>query len=439
MVDRPADSAVAAVDGASANAQPAGHAKETFGDVFAVREFRVLWLAQLLSVAGDQLARVAMTVLVYDRTHSALWSALTFAVTFLPWIVGGLGLSGLADRVPRRQVMIICDLARMVLVCLMALTSMLGLASTGLWVMVALLFLVTLLDSPFKSARSALVPDILTGEKYVLGTAVTQITFQVGLVSGFALGGLVVASLGVRAALLADAATFAVSALLLGFGVHRRPAAIDAAGAAVSDRSQFGEMLTGARLVFGDATLRRLMLFGWLVAFYMVPMGLAAPYAARFHWLPLAVGTGLVFAAIPLGTVVGALLFTRWVATARRQRLMGPLAVSSCGLLVFCMAQPGLIASLTIFALSGTCAAYQIAANAAFVAAVPAERRGQAFGLANGGMQVSQGLWFIAAGAAAEAVSPAVVIAISGGLGAAMAAALAISWRRLSASQLARS
>jgi hypothetical protein len=438
VVDRPADSAVAAVDGASASTRPAEHAKETFGDVFAVREFRALWLAQLLSVAGDQLARVAMTVLVYDRTHSPLWSALTFAVTFLPWIVGGLGLSGLADRVPRRQVMITCDLARMVLVGLMALTSMLGLASAGLWVMVALLFLVTLLDSPFKSARSALVPDILTGEKYVLGTAVTQITFQIGMVSGFALGGVVVASLGVRAALLTDAATFAVSALLLGFGVRRRPAAIDVAGAGISHRSQFGEMLNGARLVFGDATLRRLMLFGWLVAFYVVPMGLAAPYAARFHRLPLAVGTGLVFAAIPLGTVVGALLFTRWVAAARRQRLMGPLAVSSCGLLVFCAAQPGLIASLTIFVLTGTCAAYQIAANAAFVAAVPAERRGQAFGLANGGMQVSQGLWFIAAGAAAEAVSPAAVIAISGGLGAAVATALAISWRRLPASRLAR-
>src|SRR6266849_529793 len=113
----------------------------------------------------------------------------------------------------------------------MALTSMLGQASTGLWITVGLLFLVTQLDSPFKSARSALVPDILPWEKYVLCTAVTQITFQVGLVSGFALGGLVVASLGVRAALLADAATFAVSALLVGVGVRKRPAAIDVAGA----------------------------------------------------------------------------------------------------------------------------------------------------------------------------------------------------------------
>jgi MFS family permease len=434
VVDRPAGSAVTAAAGAAADARPgAASPRAGFADVFAVGEFRALWLAQLLSVAGDQLARVAMTVLVYDRTRSPLWSALTFAVTFLPWILGGLGLSWLADRAPRRQVMITCDLARLVLVGLMALAG--AAAGTGamLWVMVGLLFLVTLLDSPFKSARSALVADILSGEKYVLGTAVTQITFQLGLVSGFALGGLVVAGLGARAALLADAATFAASSLLVGFGVRRRPAAVDASGPAANRPSQFAEMLTGARLVFGDATLRRLMLFGWLVAFYVVPMGLAAPYAAGFRGLPLAVATGLVFAAIPLGSVIGSLVFSRAVAPARRRRWMGPLAVSACGLLMLCAARPGLIGSLLIFVMSGACSAYQIAANAAFVAAVPAERRGQAFGLANGGMQVGQGLWFIAAGAAAEVVGAATVIAISGGLGAALAAALAISWRRLPA------
>src|ERR1700684_955416 len=118
--------------------------RATYRDVFAVSEFRALWLAQLLSVAGDQLARVAMTVLVYDRTRSPLWSALTFAATFLPWIVGGLSLSGLADRKPRRQVMIVCDLARMALVCLMVLVNLAGQVIVALWVMIALLFLVTL-------------------------------------------------------------------------------------------------------------------------------------------------------------------------------------------------------------------------------------------------------------------------------------------------------
>ena len=72
-----------------------------YRDVFAVAEFRALWLAQLLSVAGDQLARVALTVLVYDRTRSALLAAVTYAATIIPVFAGGILLSGLADRLPR--------------------------------------------------------------------------------------------------------------------------------------------------------------------------------------------------------------------------------------------------------------------------------------------------------------------------------------------------
>jgi MFS family permease len=425
-----------AVDGA---AQPAvsrtfsRSGQPTFREVFAVTEFRALWLAQLLSVAGDQLARVAMTVLVFDRTHSALWTALTYAVTFLPWVIGGLALSGLADRLPRRQVMVACDVARMVLLCVMALVSLEAASPAALWGMVALLFVVTLLDSPFKSARSAMLPDVLPGERYVLGIAVTQTTLQVGMVTGFAVGGVVVAGLGVRTALLADAATFAASALLIQLWVRQRPAA---AQQAVGRRSQFAEMAAGVRLVFGDRTLRTVMLLGWLVAFYVVPMGLAAPYAASFRTsLPIPVSTGLVFAAGPFGTAVGAVVLGRLVGPASRQRLMGPLAIAACGLLALFWLRPDLVAALLIIAGSGACASYQLAANAVFVAAVPPERRGQAFGLANGGMQVTQGLWIILAGgaASANAVSPAVAIAISGGLGAVLAAALAISWRRQTA------
>ncbi len=413
---------------------PADSARPRFGQVFANTEFRALWLAQLLSVAGDQLARVAMTVLVYDRTHSALWTALTYAVTLLPWVVGGLALSGIADRLPRRQVMVACDVARMLLVCLMALVSLAASPTAALWIMVALLFVVTLLDSPFKSARSAMMPDILTGERYVLGTAVTQTTLQVGMVSGFALGGLVVALLGVRTALLADAATFAVSALLIRAFVRDRPAAARPAEASASPaRFGLGQMAAGVRLVFGDRTLRTLMLLGWLVTFYVVPMGLAAPYAASLR-APVAIpiATGLVFAAGPFGTAVGSVVFGRLVPQAARQRMMGPLAAAACCVLVLCALRTGLTGALVIVAVSGACASYQLAANAAFVAAVPPERRGQAFGLANGGMQVLQGLWIVLAGAAASSslITPAAAIAISGCLGAVLAAALAVTWRR---------
>jgi MFS family permease len=401
--------------------------KATFTQVFAVGEFRAVWLAQLLSVAGDQLARVAITVLVYDRTRSALLTALAYALTYLPWLVGGVALSGLADRLPRRQVMIACDLARLVLVLIMVAVSANG-SAAALTALVALLFFVTLLDSPFKSARSALMADILTGERYVLGTTMTQITFQIGTVLGFAIGGVVVAALGSRAALLADAATFGASALLLWLWVQHRPAAAPREGAGPKP-SHWAEMAAGVRLVFGDTTLRTLVLFGWLVTFYVVPMGLAAPYAARFGGLPLAVGTGFIFAAIPFGTAVGAFVIGRVVSPDRRQHWMGGMAVGACAVLMLCALHPSFPAAIAIFAVAGACAGYQLAANAAFVAAVPAGRRGQAFGLANGGMQVFQGLWFIVAGAVAGAVGPATMIAISGGIGAVIAALLAVSWR----------
>jgi hypothetical protein len=410
-------------------AAPVAPRPVTFRGVFAVGEFRALWLAQVLSVAGDQLARVAMTVLVYDQTHSSFWSALTYAVTLVPWVFGGLALSGLADRLPRRQLMVGCDLARMVLVSVMALLSLRYARGPGLLIMVALLFAVTLLDSPFKAARSAMLPDILTGDLYVLGVAVSQTALQSGMVAGFALGGIVVAVLHAGGALSLDAGTFLISALLVQFGVRRRPAAARRAG---GGGSALGEILAGVRLVFGRGTLRTLVLFGWLVTFYIVPMGLAAPLADGLRaGLPLAVTTGLIFAAGPLGTVLGAIAFSRLVPAPRRQAWLGPLAVTACGVLLLLAFRLDLAALLAVLAVSGAGASYQLAANAAFVAAVPPERRGQAFGLANGGMQVFQGLWIVLAGAiAAHALAPGTVIAVSGGIGAGLAAALALARRR---------
>src|SRR6202041_4179599 len=99
----------------------------TFRQVFGISEFRALWTAQGLSVLGDQLARVALPLLVFQRTGSALLAAITFAVSIVPAFVGGLTLSGLADRLPRRLVMIASDLRLAGLVGITALPGVPGL------------------------------------------------------------------------------------------------------------------------------------------------------------------------------------------------------------------------------------------------------------------------------------------------------------------------
>lgn len=78
--------------------------------VLAVREFRAVFAAHLLSLLGVTVSELALTVLVYDLTGSPLLSALTFALGFLPYVVGGTLFAGVADRYPARRVLVTCDL-----------------------------------------------------------------------------------------------------------------------------------------------------------------------------------------------------------------------------------------------------------------------------------------------------------------------------------------
>ena len=394
-------------------------ARTRFRDVFAVAEFRALWMAQLLSVVGDQLARVALTVLVYDRTRSAFLAAVTFAVSIVPTFIGGVTLAWLADRYPRRGVMITCDIIRGVLVLLMAVPGM------PLTALVSLLFVVTLTEAPFTSARAAIFPDVLSGDRYVMGTAVTLTTYQFAQVLGFAVGGTVVGFFGTRTSLIVDAVTFAGSALIVRVWVRPRPAA---AASAHREPTRLAGIFAGARLVLARPALRTPMLFGLLAAFYNAPEGVAAPLA---HALGGGAATvGVILAANSLGQTAGAITFSRFVAPPTRLRLMGPLAICACAVLVLFFWEPGLAIALLILVASGLCAAYQLAANAAFVSAAPQERRSQAFGMAQGSMSLGQGAVMILAGAAAEHYAPARAIAVCGAVGAVVALAVAISAAR---------
>jgi predicted MFS family arabinose efflux permease len=395
-------------------------AKATFRDVFAVAEFRALWTAQLLSVIGDQLARVALTVLVYDRTRSALLAAITFVASIVPNFIGGVTLAWLADRYPRRTVMIACDVIRAALVLVMAIPGV------PLAVLVALLFVVTLAGAPFLAARSAVYPDVLTGDAYVVGTAISLTTIQFAQVIGFAVGGAVVGFFGTRASLLADAVTFAASALIVRAWV--RPRAAPTGVMSGGGPSRLAGILAGARLVFASPALCLPMLFGWLAAFYDAPEGVVTPFARALGGGAAAVGA--LLAAPALGQTVGALAFSRFVAPATRLRFMGPLAVATCAVLVLLAWRPGLAVSLLILSTSGLFAAYQLAANAAFVSATPQEQRGQAFGLAQGGMSLGQGTVMILAGAAAQHYSAARVITVCGAVGAILALVIAVIWAR---------
>lgn len=370
--------------------------------VFGVGEFRALWAAEALSQAGDQLARVALSVLVYSRTNSTLLTALTYGLTYLPTLVGGAVFGSWADRYPRRTVMIVCDLARAVLVAAMAVSGV------PLWVLLVLLAVVVGVGGPFRAAYQALLPDVLgDGELYIAGMAIRNITVQTAQLVGFAGGGVLVAALTAQGGLVVDAVTFALSGVLVLAGVKPRPAAAPA-----GKHSTLWQAWHGIRLCAGDPGLRSLIGLAALAGLYMAPEGIAAPYAASLSYSGFSVG--LIMAADPAGSVLGALLVTR-VPEKWRLSGIGVLAAATGVPLLVCFTRPGLAVSLVAFALVGVLSTmYLVPMSAAMARGTPNEHRAQVMGLYSTTVVTTQGVGALVTGAVAQWLTPAVAIGVSG-------------------------
>jgi predicted MFS family arabinose efflux permease len=394
-------------------------ARVTFGEVFGIAEFRALWFAELLSMAGDQLARVALSVLVFTGTGSATLTGLTYALTFAPSLLGGVFLTGLADRFPRRSVMVAVDLGRAALIALVALPGM------PFWVMCVLVGGVSLLNPPFKASQLALLPQVLEGDRFVVGMGIRSMTVQSAQLLGFAGGGALLLAVDARVALAIDAATFLLSAIFVRFGLRARPAA-----ATGEKRKKFFTMIsTGGSVAFRNAALCSLVLFTWLMGLLPVYEGIAAPYVAAAGGGSAAIG--LLLAADPVGSVIGTFIYTRWVPARVRPRLIGPMSLLCAIPLLLCFLQPGPWVSIALFVVSGgfgTIALLQ--ATASLTLGVPDETRAQTMGLSNTGLTTMLGISPLLGGLLADHVSPQTTVGIFGLAGIVMTLPLAFVWQR---------
>jgi predicted MFS family arabinose efflux permease len=399
------------------------HARRTAGfvSVLGQREFGLLWLADAQSLLGDQLARVALAVLVYERTGSGFATAAVYALTFAPALLGGVLLGPIADRVPSRALLVAGDLARA------ALLGVMSLPGVPVVALAVLLVAAVLIGTPWKAAERALIAELLAGEDYVTGTGLRTATTQATQLLGFAVGGIAVASIGSRAALAIDALTFLVSAVVIRLGLRRRPAIRLGRPGELSGDGWFD----GLRVVLRDPQLRLLLALSWLLGLLVIPEGIAAPYAAQLGAGSRAVG--FLLAAMPLGSLVGSLLYARTLSPDRRTRLVGPMVIVGGLPLFVCGWTPGLVVTLCLWTLTGLATAYQVQVAAEFVRAVPAEIRGQSMSVASAGLLAIQGIGLLAGGALVARFSPSSTVAIAGATATLLGAWLSLLRRRQSA------
>lgn len=397
---------------ASPAARPA-----TFREVFGVSEYRHLFAAAVLSWIGDYFAKVAVAVLIFSDTGSVLLSALGFAVSYLPWVAGGPLLAALAERYPYRRVMILCDVVRLPLVALMALPGL------PLPVLLLLLLASSLLTPPFQAARSAMLAQILTGDRYVVGLSVQNMVGQAAQVAGYALGGMTAAVDG-HVALLIDAATFGASALLLWRGVRPRPAGTTA----TPRRSLLKETGDGIKVVFGHRVMRPIALVVFsMVGIQIVPEGLAIAWSAELGGGSRTVG--LLMAAMPIGNVIGAVI-TRLMTPAQRLKLVKPVLLMSPLFLVPALANPPFIVVFFLGVCTGVTATVIMPLNGLFVSVLPGDFRARAFGIMQGGIQISFATAVLVAGALAESFPVPVVVGAWGICGLVLMAVAVRTWPR---------
>jgi MFS family permease len=378
----------------------------TFSDLFAVREYRAVYFSLVVNWLGDYLARAAITVLVYQQSDSVLLSAASFAISYLPWIVGGPVLAALAERYPYRRVMIVADLTRAVPIALIALPGM------PVYAILILLFVAMLGAPPTQAARSALLPLILDRRRLVSGLAVNASTSQAAQVFGYLVGAFIATSINARLGIALDAVSFIISAAIIALWVHPRPAA----AGPDHRRHLLRETGEGFRLVFGTPLLRSiaLMVFG-LTTLTILPEGLAAGWAAVFDKDPAARGfdQGLIMAAGPVGFVIGGLVVGRLVSQPDRIRLVKPLAVLTPLALALTAFAPNATTVAVLAAISGVAqGGLMPTLNGEFVLALPHGYRARAYAVMQGGVQFTQFFAVVATGALAQFSSIPLVVGL---------------------------
>lgn len=382
--------------------------------VWSNGEFRALWVAVGMSTIGDQAAKIAVSVIVFAHTDSALAAAATLVAGFAPDLVAGPLLCHVADRYPRHRVMIVCDCARALVFLVMAIPAL------PVWLLFCLMLTAGVGTAPFGAARTALVSNIVTPERLHAAQSVMQSTAQLGQLLGNPVGAGLVAVVGPRGGILLDAASFGVSAIVLVLRVRPR-AAVDRS---LGQRWR-QQIHAGFHIVATTCGLPTLIGLVALTGIAIVPEGLVVPLATQWHGGTAAIG--VLWSTIPGGAFLGVALLGHFVPRPRAVAIMLPLAALTCASLIPTMFGVSLLVTAALWATSGVFSAYVVTAMTEFVLRVPDQHRGQAVGLAQAVNRAANTVGLIGAGAVAQLLSPAVAIGSSGVVGVLAAAGLALA------------
>ena len=213
--------------------------------------FRRLWAAQIVSEIGDWFYSLAIYNLLLQLTGQARSVGMALVLQVIPQTLFG-PLSGIVnDRIRRKRVMIISDLARAAIVGSMLLVR----SRSTVWLVYPLLFLESVMWAFFEPARTAAIPNIASDEDLIVANTLSATTWSLNLVAGAALGGIALALLGRNASFVLNALSFLVSAFFLSRMHFEEPHAASFSKLRLRELLNYSPLVEGLRYVRQDARL----------------------------------------------------------------------------------------------------------------------------------------------------------------------------------------
>ena len=294
------------------------------------RNFRRLWLAQIVSEIGDWFYTLSIYTLLLQLTGRASSVALALVLQVLPQTLVGPTAGVVNDRLRRKHVMIAADLVRVVVVLAMLLVR----SRSMVWLVYPLLLAETIMAAFFEPARSSVIPNIAAKGEVLIANTLSSATWSVNLLIGASVGGLVAAFFGRDAVFILNALSFLASAVLLAGMRFAEPHAESAAPLRPRDLVDFSPVLEGIRYIRNQRTLLptvfakagELMIGpSWVIFTVMGAHEFAVHWrnvdAARGAML----GMSILLGGRGLGALVGPLISARWAGRSDRRLQLGIL------------------------------------------------------------------------------------------------------------------
>lgn len=374
------------------------------------RDFRLLWIAQLISQMGDKVYALTLSWWVLELTVSPETPqgdpsrvGYMMAVGALAATVFGPWLGTLADRYPRRSLMIAADMARAALCALLAYLAYIGHGSmVTLYIVV---FLISLFNLMFNPATHAILGSLVKEEEMQEALSIQQITHDLCNVLGAAAGGALVAAVGVKMGLTVNAASFVLSALMI-MAIRKR----EKPASAEEQQAEGG----GIGFLKTHPTVLGLLLIFCLANLFLVPLFVMIPAVAKIVLKGSPATLGMMEGALAFGSILTTAVVLKLKFEKRWPSLTAAIVLNGVGLMAMSAAGSATAMAGSLAVIGGCLATVNVQFICMLQLLTPEQLKGRVFSLvetiATGCFPIS----FFLAGVASDHLSIPTIFTVCG-------------------------